>query len=133
MDFSQLNWLAIAVATVLAFGLGAIWYGPMFGKTWQQMMKLSDEELQQGHPGLIFGPAFVLTFVQATALAALMPAGSELLSGALFGAAVAAALIGSGLGVNYLFSRHPRGLWGIDAGFNVVQGLIMGAVLGAWA
>lgn len=30
----QLNYLAIILATVVDFAIGAIWYGPIFGKLW---------------------------------------------------------------------------------------------------
>ncbi len=132
MDFSAVNWLAVAVATVLAFVIVGIWYGPLFGKAWQGLVGLSDEDIGKTHPGMVFGPAFLLTLVQAAALATLMGPGVGLLAGALFGTAVGATLVATGFGVNYLFARKPRGLWGIDAGFNVVQLSVMGAVLGAW-
>lgn len=30
----QLNYITIAIATVLQFIIGAVWYGPIFGKLW---------------------------------------------------------------------------------------------------
>jgi Protein of unknown function (DUF1761) len=30
----QMNWLAVVLGTVLAFGFAWIWFGPVFGKTW---------------------------------------------------------------------------------------------------
>ncbi|MEL6572042.1 MAG: DUF1761 domain-containing protein [Pseudomonadota bacterium] len=35
MDIAVMNWPAVALGTVLAFGLGMIWFSPMlFGKAW---------------------------------------------------------------------------------------------------
>ncbi|NJN52279.1 MAG: DUF1761 domain-containing protein [Gammaproteobacteria bacterium] len=34
LDFTGLNWIAIVVSTALAFVLGGLWYGPLFGKAW---------------------------------------------------------------------------------------------------
>ncbi|MGB3177247.1 MAG: DUF1761 domain-containing protein [Albidovulum sp.] len=31
-----LNWTAVAAGTVVAFGLGMLWFGPLFGKAWAQ-------------------------------------------------------------------------------------------------
>lgn len=32
----QINWLAVIVATIVYFALGALWYSPVaFGKPWQ--------------------------------------------------------------------------------------------------
>jgi hypothetical protein len=33
-----INWLAILVCAILSIVVGAIWYGPLFGKIWMQMM-----------------------------------------------------------------------------------------------
>ena len=50
VDFASINYLAVLVATVLAFGLGSIWYGkPLFGSAWQREMGLSDEDIQSGN------------------------------------------------------------------------------------
>jgi hypothetical protein len=34
--------------------------------------------------------------------------------------------------VTYLFERRPLGHWGVNAGYQTVAFLIMGAILGAW-
>ncbi len=133
MDFSTINWIAVPVAAVSAFALGGLWYGPLFGKSWQALMKLSDEDLQNsGHPAMIFGCAFLLTLVQATVLAALLPAAAGAGAGAGLGLLLGVAFVASAFGVNYLFARHPRALFGIDAGYNVVQFAIMGGIIGAF-
>lgn len=31
-----LNWTAVIAGTVVAFGLGMLWFGPLFGKAWAQ-------------------------------------------------------------------------------------------------
>jgi hypothetical protein len=31
---SEISWLATLAATALAFALGGLWYGPLFGKAW---------------------------------------------------------------------------------------------------
>ncbi len=44
---------------------------------------------------------------------------------------IGVAFVATAFGINYLFSRHPKALWGIDAGYNVAQFAIMGAIIGA--
>ena len=39
----HINFLAIPVAALASFVLGAIWYGPIFGKTWSAAMGFSDK------------------------------------------------------------------------------------------
>ncbi len=134
MDLAAINWLAVAVSTISAFVLGGIWYGPVFGKAWQRLEGLSDEEVQGGNMPMIFGGAFLLTLVMATTLALLMqlhPA-PALLSGLTMGGLLGLTLIATSLGIGYLFSRNPFALWLIDAGYMVALMAMMGAILGAW-
>ena len=44
LDLSGLNWLAILVATVAAFVLGGLWYGPLFGKAWMAALGKTEED-----------------------------------------------------------------------------------------
>jgi len=130
----QIHWLAILAAAVAGFVVGGIWYGPLFGKAWVQARGLSEEELKSGaNMGKIFGTTFVLNLVAAFALDHLYntydtPVG-------LHHSLVIAGIIGVGfiatsVGVNYLFSRLPRALFLIDAGYWIVMYLVMGAIFG---
>ena len=132
MDLAAIDWVAVVVAAVSAFVIGGVWYGPIFGKRWQSYLGLSDEDLQgSGHPAVIFGSAFLLTLVQAVFLAAIIPAGSGMGGATVQALVVGVGFVATAFGINYLFSRHPKGLWGIDAGYNVVQFGVMGAIIGA--
>ena len=134
MNISLINWLAVLVAAVSAFGLGGLWYGPIFGKAWQTLSGLSDEDIQQGHPGKIYGGAFALNLLIAATLALLLQLHPtpDLLTGLNIGALLGAALVATNLGINYLFSLRPLKLYLIDAGYMVCLMAIMGAILGAW-
>ena len=67
----DINWLAVLTAALSAFLLGGLWYSPaMFLKAWQRGAGLTDEQLQKGgHPGKIYGGAFVLSLVAAATFA----------------------------------------------------------------
>lgn len=42
---SQLNYLAILVSTIVAFFIGFMWYGPIFGKPWRKEMKINPKDM----------------------------------------------------------------------------------------
>ena len=42
----MVNYLAVLVATIAAFAVGALWYGPLFGRQWRVLMNYSE-----GHAG----------------------------------------------------------------------------------
>ena len=134
MDLSQLNWPAVMVATVTAFALGGVWYGPIFGKPWQRLTGLDDEALRQGSPATIFGGAFCLTLVMAAALALLLqlhPA-PDAVSGLSVGSLLGLCFIATSIGINYLFARKPLAIFLIEAGYMVLLMAVMGVILGAW-
>jgi Protein of unknown function (DUF1761) len=70
----NINILAIIVATVVQFIIGAIWYTPIFGKLWGKIHgfdQLSPEEqkkLQKGMAPLLV-TQFIFTFVTTVVLA----------------------------------------------------------------
>lgn len=72
MDFSNVNFLAVLVATIAAFFLGFVWYSFLFGKRWMKELGFSEEELKKGaNMGMIFGSTLALTFVMGLGLAML--------------------------------------------------------------
>lgn len=132
MDFSTVNLIAALVAAAAAFVLGGLWYGPLFGKRWQAGIGLSDEDLAGGNMALIFGTTFVLNVIVALMLSGFMPDQFSVGEGAAFGALVALAFVVPSFGVNYLFSRHSLGFFCINAGFMLVQFVLMGGIIAAW-
>ena len=38
---ANVNWLAVIVGAVVAYALGWLWYGPLFGKTWSGGLGIS--------------------------------------------------------------------------------------------
>ena len=41
----SINYLAVLVATVAAIVLGFVWYGPLFGKTWMNLMDIDKKKM----------------------------------------------------------------------------------------
>jgi len=69
----DVNPLAVLVAGVLPMVIGALWYGPLFGKRWMELMESTPEELQQDfNPIRTYGVSFVLALVTAFVLAQLV-------------------------------------------------------------
>ncbi|KAA3631546.1 MAG: DUF1761 domain-containing protein [Bacteroidetes bacterium] len=131
MDFSGVNWIALIVATVAAYGLGALWYGPIFGKTWQKEVGLTEEDMKGANMAQILGTTLVLTFIMGLGIALfgdLKDWMSGLQSGLLFGVF----FIAASMGINYLYQQKSLKLWLIDVGYQVLFLGLFGAILGAW-
>jgi len=57
------NYTAVLVAAIASFALGALWYGPLFGKQWMKMMNITKDRMKK--MGLSPAKAMSLGFVVA--------------------------------------------------------------------
>jgi hypothetical protein len=94
LKFSEINYLAVIVAALVAFGVGDVWYTAMFGKQWVQLNGYSDEQVKQMQarrpPPVFFGGMIACYLVLALVLALLIGAMPEktALGGAALGVLV---------------------------------------------
>ena len=128
MDF--LNPLAIGLATLSAFLLGGVWYGPLFGSAWRLASGQSAEVLAARNLPRVFALAGLLALLAAVNLAAFLGPEAELAFGTAAGFAAGAGWVGTLLGIIYLFEARPLSLWLINAGYATVALTLMGAILG---
>lgn len=133
--FESLNWPAILVATLAAFGFGALWYSPLlFGKRWQRELGFTDQYLQQGNFAVIFGRGLLFTFLMTLGVALfLAPYENPHLHHGLHVGLLAGLLIGAvSLANNYNSQRRSLVLWLIDGGYTFFLILIVALILSAW-
>jgi hypothetical protein len=126
----DINWLAVILAAIAAFLVGAVWYSPLlFAKAWQREVGLSDAALATGNMARTMGGAFALTFVST--LVFHMFLGPSPAIGFAMGAGLAAGLcwVAFAKGVDYLFERRSLKLFLINGGHHAVAYTVMGLVL----
>lgn len=132
IDFTGLNWWAILVSSGAAFALGALWYGPLFGKAWLAAIGKTEAELQPSPtPFVVSAIAALATCIVVAALLkglGLMGA----LHGALFGLTTGIAFIAASMASDSAFGDGNWTLWAIQAGYRVAYTALMGAILGIW-
>ena len=118
MDIALMNWGAVALGTVAAFGLGMIWFSPkMFGKAWSA----GSHNIQPPQSPPV--AAMVIQFL-ATLILALVVGITET-DEAIFtaiGAIMTVALFVAGMD---LFSQKSGKATLIDAGYIVAAGALM--------
>lgn len=134
----DINLLAVFLGALAFFVVGAIWYGPLFGKAWKDLVGFDGEKV--AHPAvknptwLIMGLAFLLELLVVLMLghniARTNPQPHVIMMMAVgFGAVIMAPAIG----INYLFQMRPGKLFAIDAGYMVVGMAAAGGVFVALA
>ena len=129
---AHIHWLAVAVATIIGFPLGALWYGPLFGRAWMTATGITAERVRQSNKGKIYGTTLLLNFVIATSLAMFVGGSANLRDGLFAGFMAGLTYVAAAFGITYLFEFRSLRLWAINAGYQVVMFSAMGAILGVW-
>ncbi len=133
MDLSQINYLAVFVAGISGFAIGAVWYSPLlFSKIWARECGLSEEKLKSANMFQIFGTTFILLMIQSFNLAAFLGTEQDIVWGMTAGALAGIGWVVTSIGILFLFERRSFKLFLIDAGYLSVVFIVMGAILGAW-
>lgn len=128
----HINYLAVIASTVMAFVLGGLWYGPLFGKIWMKEMNFTEEELKKANMAKIFGTAFILNLIISINLAMFLGPKADLGFGLFAGAAAGIGWVAASIGITYLFGRKSLKLFLVDAGYQAVIYTLTGGILGAW-
>jgi hypothetical protein len=127
------NWIAVFVATITAFMLGAVWYSKaLFANAWMQEVGLTEEAVNGANMGKTFGGAFILQLLAAIALSAVLGEGSNWMEGLHTGLWIGLFWVATAYGVTYLFEQRSLRLWLINAGYYVVWYALIGAIIGAF-
>lgn len=137
MQFTTVNYLAVIVAALATFFIGALWYSPLlFAKQWVKAHGYSEEKLKEMQKSAM--PAYLVSLVSYVVMAYVLAVfmANMNLTGASDGMTVGflawlgfAATIG--LTAN-MFSEKKIATYYLDASYQLVYLLVMGAILGAW-
>ncbi len=132
MDFNtDLNYIGIIAATIVAFVIGAAWYSPiLFAKPWMRENGFTDED-NQGNLIRMFGGSFVMLLIASYVLSLIIGDDSSILEGLRVGLSVGAAFVAAAFAVTYLFEKKSPTLFVINAGYHVVTFTVMGTIIGA--
>jgi hypothetical protein len=129
---AHIHWLAVAVASIVGFPLGAAWYGPLFGGAWMAATGITAERVRNSNKVKIYGTTLLLNFVIAMSLAMFIGGSANLQDGLFAGFMAGLTYVAAAFGITYLFEFRSLRLWAINAGYQVVVFSVMGAILGVW-
>ena len=133
-----MNWLSVLSATVIAFIIGWIWYGPLFGKTWMKLNKISQGDIKKskkkGMAGMMI-LGFIGTLITAYVLAFLILAvGASGVSNAItlsfwiwLGFLLTTTILGA-----TLWDNKPWGLFVLNGAYWLVVLEVMAIVISLW-
>ena len=133
MNIFDVNWIAVILAALSGFLIGGIWYGPVMGKKWMGASGLTEEQVQSGHAGAIYGGALAFSLLASWALAhtfATYAVEWSFLVKVETAFGVALGFIVPAIGTNYLFSQKSKALFFIDSAYWLLFYTAMGIVHG---
>jgi small-conductance mechanosensitive channel len=127
--------LAVWIASIVFFILGAIWYSVMQAP-WLAGIGKSTSEIAAAHgtSPMPYVVGFLAILVMCYTLAWLMQRlhAASLLAGLRLGAIVAIGFIAATLALNYGFEARSVTLWVINSVYVVVGLALAGAIIGGW-
>lgn len=125
----DINMLAVVIAAIAFFMVGALWYGALFGKPWQREAGIT--EAPQGRQvakimGLTFAFELLVVLMLDHTIARTGASGHVIM---MIATGFGLSIMTPAIGINYLHQRKSLTLFLIDAGHFVVGMAAAGAVL----
>lgn len=134
--FSQLNWLAIVVAGLAYFALGALWYSKLlFVTPWIRLtgVRMDDPNARKNFAQTMI-ISLILMIITSIGLALFLAriGPSSWMSGAKVGLIAGICFSATAISISYLYENRPLGLHLINGGYNLVGSVIAGIIIAVW-
>jgi hypothetical protein len=138
----NINYWAVLVCGVLSMVIGFVWYGPLFGKKWMEIVGATFKDIEerkkmQKAAGPLYLLQFIMTLFQAAVLSHFINAralqGVQGMETALWiwAAFIIPVVAGSAMWNNDS-AKISRARFLIQAGYQLVLFVVFGLVLGMW-
>lgn len=133
METAYINHIAVVVAALSDFVVGALWYSPLlFGKAWMKANSFSPDDLKKGSAAVTYTIVLILAFVISYNLAFFLAtpetdAAWGLTAGVLAGIWALAAMT-----IVALFEKRSLVYMLVNGGYVLVAFALKGLILGAW-
>ena len=132
---ANINYLAVLAGAVVSMIIGFLWYGPLFGKTWMNLMGFKKEDIAKTkNMGLRYFVMFVGTLIMNYVLALFVDysGATTILGGALAGFWLWLGFIATvTLGI-VLWENKSFKLYLLNSGHYLVALVVMGIIHAVW-
>ena len=133
MSVVAINWLAVIVAAVVKFAIGAVWFTALFGKRWRALQGVPegavdgrpchrDDRADHRRPDHGLRPGPLLGHYGAT----------DLWDGVLIGFMAWLGFVATIMVGQIFYEKKKPELIAIGAGYQLVGIVVMGAILAVW-
>lgn len=133
MFSGPLNYLAVLVAAVVYFIIGAVWFAaPVFGKTWMKELGKKEEDFKSGMAQALITGFFCSVLIAYTLARVLQCLDATLADGIMGGFMMGVGFVAAVMLIHKKFERGSMTLFWIDSLYHVVSFMIMGVILAVW-
>jgi len=133
--FSQINWLAVLVAAVAYFLLGAVWYSFLFKQAWIKSsgVNVNDPNAKKGVAGIMVA-SFITILITSMGLAFFISRIGSLgwMTGLKVGLIAGICFCTTAICNSYLYEKRPLTLHLINSFYNIVGCIIAGIIIAVW-
>jgi hypothetical protein len=134
--FTDINWLAVLVAGVAYFGLGALWYSKaLFGGLWIKAagINMNDPDIRKG-VAQVMTSSFLLMLIASIGLAILITriGATGWMTGLKVGLIAGICFSATAISISYLYEKKPSALHLINGLYNIAGSVIAGIIIAAW-
>ena len=130
----EINVVAVLVAALSGFAVGAVWYGPLLGKQWMAVSGVKAADIKDTNFPRIYGVTFLMSVVAAIVLAHLARKfnATTMTEGATLGAWLWLGFIVTVRVTEAMFNRTSLRLVLIDSGYRLIWAVVMGIIVAVW-
>jgi hypothetical protein len=133
MEAFEVSWLAIVIAAIVKFAIGALWYTALFGARYRALLGVP-EGAEAG--GMV--PAFAIQIVGDLIMAYILArfivhyGDPTLVTGVLVGFMAWLGFVVTIMAGTIYYEKRPPEFVAINAGYQLVGIVAMGAIIGWW-
>ena len=130
-----MNYLAVIVAAVAYFIIGALWYSPvLFGSAWMKGIGKTKEQLAGGSAIGNYLTGLITAFLVCYGLARLMlwTGRTSIAEGIVLALLAGVCFVMATMLMNDTFEKRPCGLTAINVLYHWVGLIVAAVILGAW-
>jgi hypothetical protein len=131
----HINWLAVLVAGLAYFFLGALWYTVLFGKQWRSYNSaaMNMPDAKKGATTIMIA-SFILMLICSFGLSLIVTrlylSGWQV--GLKLGLLTGVCFAATAVSISYLYEKRPLGLHLINISYNILGNIVAAIIVASW-
>lgn len=134
----EVNWIAILLAALSTMVVGSLWYGTLFGKSWEKLAKIKrDPDFNGKKMAIMYTGTFLVSLVTAVVLAVFIPLtnnffdGNYIVNALWVGLILWAGLTAARMYTHNSFEQRPLQLTVLGVAYELVTIEVIALILAA--